>query len=251
MPKPFWAKAQSGRPRRGVLYWVDISGCTVHIFYPAAGTDLVIDVGQPVGTIVPRRSGGRDGGAARRLRQLLPLDTGAVKMIADPEAHLPGNRFNDGKCDSAGRFWAGTMRRAEDQRGGGSLYRLEPDLSVHKMWGVSPPNGLAWSHDARTMYYIDTPTLMVEAFDYDIETGAIANPKPDVHTPDGPGYPDGMTSMPRGCSGWRIGAAGGSCAGIRPPARRWPSSSCRWSESPPGSAVRTWMSCISLRRASV
>jgi len=196
--------------RAGVLYWVDISGCKVHIFDPATGTDRAIDVGQPVGTIVPRRSGGvmvalRDGFAA------LDLDSGALTMIADPEAHLPQNRFNDGKCDPAGRFWAGTMRQAEDQRGGGSLYRLDPDLSVHRMRGdITVANGIAWSLDARSMYFIDTPTMTVAAFDYNLETGDIANPRPVVHTPDGPGFPDGMTIDAEGMlwvaywGGWRV-----------------------------------------------
>jgi sugar lactone lactonase YvrE len=196
--------------RASVLYWVDIAGCKVHIFKPATGGDRAIDVGQPVGTVVPRRAGGvmvalRDGFAA------LDLDSSALTMIADPEAHLPGNRFNDGKCDPAGRFWAGTMRQAEDQRGGGSLYRLDPDLSVHKMLGdVTVANGIAWSSDARTMYFIDTPTMTVAAFDYNLETGDIANPRPVVHTPDGPGFPDGMTIDAEGMlwvaywGGWRV-----------------------------------------------
>ena len=196
--------------RAGVLYWVDIPGSKVHIFNPATGADRAIDVGQPVGTVVPRRSGGvmvalRDGFAA------LDLDSGALTLIADPEAHLPDNRFNDGKCDPAGRFWAGTMRQAEDRMGGGSLYRLDPDLSVHKMWGdITVANGIAWSQDAETMYYIDTPTQMVVAFEYNIETGAIANPKPVVSTPNGPGFPDGMTIDAEGMlwvaywGGWRV-----------------------------------------------
>lgn len=196
--------------RRQALYWVDIAGCAVHIFDPAAGSDRAIDVGQPVGTVVPRRSGGvmvalRDGFAA------LDTETGRLTLIADPEAHLPQNRFNDGKCDPAGRFWAGTMRQAEDRAGAGSLYRLDPDGSVHKMWeGITVANGLAWSLDARTMYYIDTPTKMVVAFEYDIATGAIANPRPVVSTPDGPGFPDGMTIDAEGMlwvaywDGWRV-----------------------------------------------
>jgi sugar lactone lactonase YvrE len=196
--------------RKQVLYWVNIMGNEVHEFHPATGRDRVFDVGQPVGTVVPRRSGGvmvalRDGFAA------LDTDTGALTMVADPEAHLPQNRFNDGKCDPAGRFWAGTMRQAEDRAGAGSLYRLDPDLSVHKMWtNITVANGIAWSHDARTMYYIDTPTMMVVAFDYNVETGAIANPKPVVHTPDGPGGPDGMTIDAEGMlwvaywGGWRV-----------------------------------------------
>ena len=111
--------------RAGVLYWVDISGCKVHIFNPATGTDRAIDVGQPVGTVVPRRSGGvmvalRDGFAA------LDLESGALTMIADPEAHLPDNRFNDGKCDPAGRFWAGTMRHRRGPEGRGQPLSARP-----------------------------------------------------------------------------------------------------------------------------
>jgi sugar lactone lactonase YvrE len=163
-----------------------------------------------VGTVVPRRSGGvmvalRDGFAA------LDLDSGTLTMIADPETDLPQNRFNDGKCDPAGRFWAGTMRIAEDQKGAGSLYRLDADLSVHKMWGdITVANGIAWSHDAKTMYYIDTPTMTVVAFEYNLETGAIANPRPAIHTPNGPGSPDGMTIDAEGMlwvaywGGWRV-----------------------------------------------
>ena len=216
--------------RRQVLYWVDISAGKVHIFDPATGHDRAIDVGQPVGTVVPRRSGGvmvalRDGFAA------LDLETGALTMIADPEAHLPLNRFNDGKCDPAGRFWAGTMRQAEDRAGAGSLYRLDPDGSVHKMWDkITVSNGIAWSLDARTMYYIDTPTRMVVAFEYDLATGAIANPRPVIHTPDGPGFPDGMTIDAEGMlwvaywDGWRVvrwdPATGQALAVIEMPVQR-------------------------------
>lgn len=216
--------------RGQVLYWVDISGAKVHVHDPATGEDRAIDVGQPVGTVVPRRSGGvmvalRDGFAA------LDLDTGALNMIVDPEAHLPQNRFNDGKCDPAGRFWAGTMRIAEDQKGAGSLYRLDPDLSVHKMWGnITVANGIAWSLDAKTMYYIDTPTRVVVAFQYDLATGAIANPREVVHTPRDAGFPDGMTIDAEGMlwvaywDGWQVirwdPATGEALAAIKLPVAR-------------------------------
>jgi len=179
--------------RQGVLYWVDILGHALHLFDPVTGQDRAINVGQPVGTVVPRTAGGvmlalRDGFAS------LDLETEELRLICDPEAHLPDNRFNDGKCDPAGRFWAGTMRLAEDRTGAGSLYCLDRDLTVRKMWSkVTVSNGIAWSLDATTMYYIDTPTCAVVAFDYDLATAAIANPRPVISTPDGPGRPDGMT----------------------------------------------------------
>lgn len=124
----------------------------------------------------------------------LELETGAVHIIVDPEAHLPANRFNDGKCDPAGRFWAGTMPLKEDARGTGSLYCLDRDLSVRKMLGnVSCSNGIAWSLDSKTMYYIDSPTRAVSAFDYDLATGNIANRREIIRTPPEEGFPDGMT----------------------------------------------------------
>jgi sugar lactone lactonase YvrE len=111
----------------------------------------------------------------------------------DPEAGLPNNRFNDGKCDPAGRFWAGTMDM--DERGQrGSLYCLYPDGRVQKRLGnIGTSNGLAWSLDGSTMYYIDTPTSVVRAFDFEMETGRISNGRDIIRIPVSMGYPDGMS----------------------------------------------------------
>lgn len=187
------AKAQLGEgaiwhSQKQVLYWVDIDGGFVHIYDPVTNRNRSVSTGQPVGTVVPRASGGvmvalRDGFAA------LNLETGALTPITDPESHLPDNRFNDGKCDPAGRFWAGTMGKA-----GGSLYRLDPDLTVRKMFGgVRTSNGIAWSLGQKTMYYIDTPTQEVAAFDYDYATGEIGNRRVAIKVPAENGHPDGST----------------------------------------------------------
>ena len=93
---------------KGVLYWLDILGNQLYVFDPRTGHNRAIDVGQAVGTVVPRASGGlmvalHNGFAA------LDLATEKLTPIADPERAIPANRFNDGKCDPAGRFWAGTM----------------------------------------------------------------------------------------------------------------------------------------------
>jgi sugar lactone lactonase YvrE len=119
--------------------------------------------------------------------------TGELSLWVDPEAHLPRNRFNDGKCDPAGRFWAGTIS-LDREPGAASLYCLEPDGRVRTMRrGVTNSNGIAWSLDAATMYYIDTPTQQVTAFDYDHQSGGITNPRTVVAIPAGAGKPDGMT----------------------------------------------------------
>jgi sugar lactone lactonase YvrE len=117
-----------------------------------------------------------------------------VRAIVNPESHLPGNRFNDGKCDPAGRFLAGSMDDAEVEASG-SLYSLAPDGTVKTLLsGTRISNGLAWSPDYHTFYYIDTPTRVVMAYDYNLATGEIANPRPAVSVPPELGWPDGMTS---------------------------------------------------------
>ena len=123
----------------------------------------------------------------------LDLETERMKILADPEQDVPENRFNDGKCDPAGRFWAGTLS-LQGKRGTCNLWRLDADLSVHKMLeGVSVSNGIVWTADCTTMYYVDTPTRRVDRFDYNHGAGEITNRSVAVRIPDGLGLPDGMT----------------------------------------------------------
>ena len=178
--------------RRQLLYWVSIQEHEVHAYDPATNEDRAIDVGQLVGTVVPRKSGGVIVALHHGIASLA-LETGHLNIIADPEANLPGNRFNDGKCDPAGRFWAGTMSLSEVP-GAGSLYVIDTDLSVRRVLeNVTISNGIVWSLDGSTMYYVDTPTCEVSAFDFDIETGSISNRRTVVRIPEGYGFPDGMT----------------------------------------------------------
>jgi sugar lactone lactonase YvrE len=117
---------------------------------------------------------------------------GAPRRVAAVEVGA-GVRFNDGKCDPAGRFWAGTMAY-DDEPAVGALFRLDPDLSVSKQLSdVTISNGLAWSGDQRTMYYIDTPTRRVDRFAFDPESGSISDRQTVVEIPETSGYPDGMT----------------------------------------------------------
>ena len=140
------AKARLGEgaiwhAQKQLFYWINILGNEVHIYDPVSGEDRVINVGQYVGTVVPRSSGGlmvalKDGFAA------LDTETEALTFINDPEADLPDNRFNDGKCDPAGRFWAGTTS-LEGKQKTCNLWRLDADFSAHKMLeGVSVSNGI-------------------------------------------------------------------------------------------------------------
>jgi len=179
--------------RRQRLLWVDILGHLLFFYDPATGENRGINLLQAVGTVVPRAKGGVVVALHNGFARLDP-ETERMTPIADPEADLPGNRFNDGKCDPAGRLWAGTMAfdgmRDREQ---GALYCLDADGTVTRKLGrVSISNGIVWSADARTMYFIDTVKNDVRAFDYDLETGAIANERVTVRN-DGDGHFDGMT----------------------------------------------------------
>jgi sugar lactone lactonase YvrE len=177
-----------------VLYWVDIMSSELHIFDPASGNDRVLDIGQYVTTVVPYKPGSVMVTVHHGFGRV-DLETGELTIVADPESHIPTNRFNDGKCDPAGRFWAGTMSLEEDKmQGAGSVYRMDTDGSVHKMIeNISISNGIAWSLDHKTMYYIDSLAAEVTAYDYDIDTGKISNKRTACTVPDGQGLPDGMT----------------------------------------------------------
>ncbi len=191
------------------LIWVDILGKSVHISRLDGTIERTFPVDGLVGAAVIRQSGGlvvakQDGFA------FLDQDNGRLQSICDPEADRPQNRFNDGKCDPAGRFWAGTMNQAELPNQG-SLYTLEPDLSVKKrLRKVSISNGLTWNPAQDRMYYIDTPTRRIDCFDYDRETGNLSNRRPTLVLPEDCGYPDGMTIDREGMlwvaewDGWRV-----------------------------------------------
>lgn len=202
--------------RNALLYWIDIIGKCVHVFDPNTGNDKCIDVGQQIGCLVLCESGNAVVGLEDGI-YTLNLKTGSIEKFADPEPHLAGNRFNDGKCDAAGRLWIGSMSMAENDGGGnaspaGSLYCIEPDGTIHKkLDGITISNGIAWSPDNSIMYYIDSPTRKVIAFDYDLSSGRISNKRTIVEIPKDEGIPDGMTIDTEGFlwiaqwGGWKVG----------------------------------------------
>jgi sugar lactone lactonase YvrE len=176
----------------GLLIWVDLTGGFVHWFDPATGRDDALDVGRPVGAAVPTTSG-RLAIAASDGFSLVDPTTGRVELVAEVEAGVPETIMNDGKCDAAGRFWAGT-KDEEARRALGALYRLDRDHRlVRVLAGVTISNGLDWSPDQRTMYYIDSPTHRIDAFDFESESGSVSNRRTLVELPQEWGLPDGMT----------------------------------------------------------
>ena len=171
------------------LWWVDIERRQLHRFDPGTGEDRAWQLNDRVGFAVPSTRGDWIIGTQRGLMRFDPSD-GRTTLVVHPENHLPENRFNDAKCDSAGRLWAGTMGISEAP-GLGSLYRIDGAWRIERVVdGVSISNGLAWSGDGRTMYYIDSPTRRVDAFDFDPANGAVANRRTVIAVDDG--YPDGM-----------------------------------------------------------
>ncbi len=178
--------------RAGELMWINITGEILNLYNPKTGNNKEMFTGQMIGTVVPTESG-MVLVALKNGIYKLDLQTGTKSLIVDPEEDIPTNRFNDGKCDPSGRFWAGTLS-LNGKSGVASLYRLDPDSSIHTMIEkVSISNGIVWSADFKKMYYIDTPTQKVMAYDYDNETGDISNPTVAVEVPSEMGSPDGMT----------------------------------------------------------
>ena len=174
------------------IYWVDILNGNIHEFCTTENVHRTIQVNEIIGAVALCTNGDFLAALKSGLAFIKRL-SGEVKMLHHPEVHLPANRFNDGKCDPAGRFWIGTMALAETS-GAGNLYMIERDLSHSvKIEGVTISNGMAWSLDHKTFYYIDTPTFQVVAYDYDIETGDITNRKVAINIPEEEGFPDGMT----------------------------------------------------------
>jgi len=174
------------------LLWVDIMRGRVHAFTPGKGACRNVDAGRPVGALACATDGAVvlavAGGFAR-----LDWPSGQLTMLATVEGDRPQNRMNDGACDPAGRFWAGTMALDEGPRAG-ALYRLDPDGTVHTMLtDVSISNGIDWTRDGRRMYYVDSPTRRIDVFDFDVRSGAIADRRTFVQLPPEAGFPDGLT----------------------------------------------------------
>lgn len=199
---PVWDK------RNACIYWLDIPQGFIYQFSPSQNKLRAFETKSMTGSFSIRSSGGliaaqRDGFA------IIDPQNEIVKIIATGESNQ-NIRFNDGKCDPAGRFWAGTM----DMSGypnAGSLYMLDINHQVSiKIKEVSCSNGLAWSADNKKFYFIDTPSREVTVYDYDIGQGNIANKRVIYTFKKGEGYPDGMTIDAEGMlwvalwGGWKI-----------------------------------------------
>ncbi len=189
---PLWSE------RENAVYGVDIVSKKVHRYGVADESRRTWIFETEVTSLAERRQGGlvgtvRDGFA------FIDLETGAFNSIAMPEADMAENRFNDGKVDEKGRYWAGSMDDGE-KLASGSLYRLDGDLTLHKMdTDYSITNGPAFSVDGKTLYHTDTAKRTIYAFDCS-EDGTISNKREFIELlAEEEGYPDGMTVDSEGC----------------------------------------------------
>jgi L-arabinonolactonase len=180
------------------LYWVDIKRHEIHRFDPVSGSDQRWSTPEDVGSLAVREAGGLVVAMTSGFHFFDPA-SGRFEAIADPEPDRPENRFNDGKPDRRGRFWAGTMHDPETTPSG-ALYRLDPDLRWQRMVeGVTVSNGLAWSPAGDVMYYACSSSRTVWAFDCDPDDGTIGNRRVFIDTKEMGGAPDGATVDEEGC----------------------------------------------------
>jgi sugar lactone lactonase YvrE len=183
---------------RQSLWWVDIMQGMLHKWDPLAATHEARSTGDLLGAAVPSRDG-RWLLAQNRSLALFDWDQSKSQVVATLDSELPRNRCNDGKCDPQGRFWFGTMNM-DNVAEAGTLYCLNAAGECHaRQECVTISNGLAWSEDSRVMFYIDSPTRRVDAFDFDAAEGRIANRRTLIEFGEQDGWPDGMTIDANGC----------------------------------------------------
>ncbi len=177
--------------RSNRLIWVNIIGQSVHFFDPGTGADRSVDVPGTPGIAIPRQSDGLVLAIGHGFGFL--TESGDYEPIVELRQGDVVARMNDGNCDSAGRFWAGTTG-FNAEPGAGALYRLDPDLSVTRVLDtVTESNGIDWSPDDRLMYYVDSMERRVDVFDFDLDDGAISDRRPFAAIDDSEVLPDGLT----------------------------------------------------------
>jgi sugar lactone lactonase YvrE len=173
------------------LSWIDILNQRIY-----ANADVFLQSDDTIGCLALRK----DGGLIFTKRASIwtcGSDSSQQTLLSTLADEPANNRFNDGKCDPRGRFLAGTMDM--DEAGpNGALYSFAGTSLTTLFDNVTISNGLAWSPDYKTLYYIDTPSHEVKAFDYDLKNGTIGNMRVAFELSESLGHPDGMTSDTQG-----------------------------------------------------
>lgn len=188
------------------LYWVDIPEGRIFRFFPAERELDTYDLGIQIGCAAFRAAGGLVMATAIGLTFWCP-ERNNLEVICNPESEKPGMIFNDGSVDRFGRFWVGT--KSDD--GTASLYRMDQDLSTHRMeTGFMVSNGLGWSPDDTKMYLTDSRRRIIYVYDFNLDQGSIHNRRIFAKPPEGEGNPDGLSVDGQGYiwsafwGGWKI-----------------------------------------------
>jgi D-xylonolactonase len=188
---PLWSVKEQA------LYWVDILNHRLHRYSPSQ-EQRTWQFDQEICAVAERTDADGLIITQRHGFAFFNPKTEELRPIMQLETHIPTNRFNDGKCDRRGRFWAGTMD-FDARQNSGSLYRLSPDLRCEMMdSGYVVTNGPTWSADDKTLYHNDSVNGRVYAFDHDLETGALSNKRLFLQLGPEEGSPDGMTTDAEG-----------------------------------------------------
>lgn len=180
---PIWHASEQA------LYWTDIERAHYHRFHPGTGAHEIVRVGQKVGALAFRKSGGLVL-AAEHGFAIWEVSEGKSRPFGEVSRGEVPTRFNDGAVDARGRFWAGTLVGET----GNSLYRLDANGTIRCMdTGFGIPNGIGWSLDNRVMYFTDSATSRIYAYAFELETGEIRDRRVLVDSSERPGVPDGLT----------------------------------------------------------
>jgi L-arabinonolactonase len=199
---PIW------HPVEQVLFWLDILNGRLYRYDPRKDQHDVVDLGVVTGSMGARQDGGFVM-ATEKGFAFWDVKTNRLAVVGDPDPDEGDSRFNDGKTDRQGRFWAGKMSKQPAN----SLFRLDPDCSIHRMEsGIIISNGLGWSPDNQTFYFTDSDAKTIYAYHFDPESGSISERR--VFARIGPekseGFPDGLAIDEEGCiwsarwGGWKI-----------------------------------------------
>ena len=198
---PVWSTTEQA------LYWVDIPAKRLHRWSPADGKEQSWQASQMLACIAQTGNGNWIAAMENGLFAITPHADGSLnsRLLASVTHALPGMRFNDGRCDRQGRFWAGTM--VMNMAAGapvGAMYRYNADQAEPlkaQLQGFIVPNGLAFSPDGNTLYLSDShPDVQkIWAFDYDTDSGTPHNRRLFVDMTQHPGRPDGAAVDADGC----------------------------------------------------
>ena len=182
---PYWHVGRQS------FFWVDIENGKLFEHNLKTKETKTRSFPHRLAVVLEDREGNLILGLDRKLTKF-DLDTEKLTWLCEVESEYPLHRFNDGKVDPKGRIWIGTLSTLFTE-GVGSLYLVDQDLKPKiQLDNLTISNGMAWTEDNRTFYFIDTPTRQIKAYHFDLETGEIKLERIAVDIPENLGFPDGM-----------------------------------------------------------